>query len=68
MERNRRAIETLQKVGIRANIGFIMFDPFCTFDELRQNLSFLREVGLFSCLEDVVRLVSHLVIFKGAPS
>jgi len=67
VERNRRAIETLQKLGIRPNIGFIMFDPFCTFGEVRQNFSFLKEAGLFSSLEDVVRLVSHLVVFKGAP-
>lgn len=67
LEHNRKAIETLQKLGIRPNIGFITFDPFCTFDEVRQNFSFLKEAGLFSSLEDVVRLVSHLVVFKGAP-
>lgn len=46
VSRNRRAIEILRSLDISLNLGFIMFDPRMTFDELRENYRFLLETGV----------------------
>ncbi|MBS1913074.1 MAG: cobalamin-dependent protein [Bacteroidetes bacterium] len=40
-----QAIRTLLDLEILPSIGFIMFRPESTFDELRYNLDFLEEIG-----------------------
>jgi len=46
VSRNVRAIEILRSLGIKLNLGFIMFDPRMTFDELHANYRFLQENGV----------------------
>jgi hypothetical protein len=40
------AADMLQSLGIRVEIGVILFDPLCTLDEVEDSLVFLRERGL----------------------
>lgn len=42
---NRHALETLHRVGMLADFGLIIFDPDSTVEDIRANLSFLREMG-----------------------
>lgn len=45
--RNARTVETLEALGIQQDLGFIMFDPCATLEELQLNLLFLRANGLW---------------------
>ena len=63
VEENRRAIETLKKIGVTPGIGFIMADPYFTADELLQNISFLKSVGLK--LSDLTFPLGELWLFDG---
>lgn len=45
------AVRVLQRLGIRVEIGFILFDPLCTLDEVAESLRFLQD-------SDLVRLAS----------
>ena len=38
-----KAIRILEKLGFEIEIGYIVFDPLCTMDEVRENLYFLKE-------------------------
>jgi|HubBroStandDraft_5_1064220.scaffolds.fasta_scaffold65621_1 hypothetical protein len=40
------AVLLLQKLGIRVEIGVILFDPLCTLDEIEDSLRFMRDNGL----------------------
>jgi radical SAM superfamily enzyme YgiQ (UPF0313 family) len=40
------AVRRLRDLQIEVEIGFIMFDPLCTIDEIAENLSFLHEERL----------------------
>jgi radical SAM superfamily enzyme YgiQ (UPF0313 family) len=40
------AARTLQRFGIRVEIGVILFDPLCTLAEVADSLSFMRSNGL----------------------
>jgi len=41
---NRRALEILHQVGMLADFGLIIFDPYSTVEDIRANLTFLREM------------------------
>ncbi len=45
---NARAIKILNDLGIRVSLGFIMFDPDSTLEEVRESFDFLRNNGLLS--------------------
>jgi radical SAM superfamily enzyme YgiQ (UPF0313 family) len=60
---NDRAIRVLEDVGIEPELGFIMLEPHMSWDDLRQNLAFLRRVGHFSRHN----LTNRLNIYHGAP-
>ena len=44
VEQNRRAVATLQQLGIAFQFGFMMFEPSTTFETVTENVAFLREV------------------------
>jgi len=46
-QENYRALETLDRLGIAVNPGFIMFDAHTTPGEMEQNLEFLRRCTVF---------------------
>jgi anaerobic magnesium-protoporphyrin IX monomethyl ester cyclase len=48
VEQNRAAIKTIRSLGLSLATGFIMFDPFSTTAELRENVRFLDEMGIGS--------------------
>jgi hypothetical protein len=43
---NTNAIHTLLSMGFQVDIGFIMFDPMMSFEELEQNVAWLRRQPL----------------------
>lgn len=43
VEQNEEAIRTLEELGLFYQIGFIMFYPDCTLDEVRYNLRYIRD-------------------------
>jgi radical SAM superfamily enzyme YgiQ (UPF0313 family) len=45
VEDNLRAVAVLKELGLCLGFGFMLFDPSSTFDSVRANVSFLREVG-----------------------
>jgi hypothetical protein len=40
------ATRLLQKLGLRVEIGVILFDPLCSLDEIEDSLGFMRDNGL----------------------
>jgi hypothetical protein len=40
------AVRRLQRLGLRVEIGVILFDPLCTIDEIEDSLKFMRGHGL----------------------
>ena len=44
VEQNMRAVETLKRMGLAFEYGFMLFDPSTTFDSVRANLGFLRAI------------------------
>lgn len=44
VEQNREAVETLKRIGLRYEFGFMLFDPSSTFDLVLENIRFLRSV------------------------
>jgi len=44
VEQNLAAVRTLKELGIIFSYGFMLFDPSSTFDSVRENLGFLRQI------------------------
>lgn len=44
VEQNRDGVRLLKELGILFSYGFMLFDPSSTFDSVRDNLRFLREI------------------------
>ena len=53
------AVRCIRQSGIRLTVGFIMFEPDSTLDELRENYAFLEESGLLSDHELTVNMLYH---------
>jgi radical SAM superfamily enzyme YgiQ (UPF0313 family) len=45
VEQNLAAVEMLKQHDVALAVGFMLFDPSSTFDTIRENLTFLRQVG-----------------------
>lgn len=66
---NEAAIKTLRKYGIEPNIGFIMFEPDASLDDVRVNFEFLRRNELLNNLAITANvLYHHQIILKGTPA
>lgn len=66
---NERALAILRQNGIEPNVGFIMFEPDATYDDLRANLAFLKRNHLLDRLEISVNvLYHHQIILAGSSS
>ncbi|MDP2181484.1 MAG: radical SAM protein [Actinomycetota bacterium] len=66
VEQNIEAINVLRDLKVNTGIGFIMFDPFTTMDELTANLEFLRQTGIpMSRLAKTVSPDGKLIVFTG---
>ncbi len=44
VEQNLMAVQTLKQLGIWFSYGFMAFDPSSTFESVRQNIAFLRQI------------------------
>jgi len=44
VEQNILAVRMLKELGILVSYGFMLFDPSSTFESVRRNVSFLREI------------------------
>ncbi len=63
VETNRRALAILQKLGYAVEVGFIMFNPYTTFKQIRDDLDFLRDTGV----GPDPRNLSDMGFFPGQP-
>jgi radical SAM superfamily enzyme YgiQ (UPF0313 family) len=52
VEENKQAIAIINKLEINLDIGFIMYDPYVTLNEIKQNIEFLKKTNLY--LKDLV--------------
>jgi anaerobic magnesium-protoporphyrin IX monomethyl ester cyclase len=65
---NERAIADVRDAGLEPEIGFIMFDPTSTIEDIRENMDFLERNRLLDQLGRTVNLLCHEQIsFKGTP-
>lgn len=64
VEQNLRAIQILTDLQIRYSIGFIMFHPHTTLEEVAANLAFLQHVEQKNFLDCLHR---RLMVFDHAP-
>lgn len=66
---NERALKILRKNGIEPNIGFIMFEPDSTLEDVRVNYEFLQRNDLLKNLPVTANLLyHHQIILKGTPA
>jgi anaerobic magnesium-protoporphyrin IX monomethyl ester cyclase len=69
VSQNEAALAVLRRHGIEPNVGFIMFEPDSSFDDLRENFAFLRRNRLLDRLEIAVNvLYHHQIILAGSAS
>lgn len=59
VEQNERALAILRKVGIQPNIGFIMFQPDSTPQDIRTNFDFLQRNHLLENVKITSNLLYH---------
>lgn len=66
---NRRALVTLEELGLEVVIGLIMFDPETTVEELNTNLAFLKEsFGAWGSVKSKVAAPwNRLAVYPGTP-
>lgn len=65
---NERAIAAVRDAGIEPEIGFIMFEPASTLDDITENVRFLERNQLLGKLGRTANLLYHYhIAFKGAP-
>lgn len=63
---NERAIRILRKYGIEPNIGFIMFEPDSSLEDIRVNFEFLKRNDLMRNLAITANMLyHHLIVLKG---
>ncbi len=69
VEDNERALRVLREAGIEPSVGFIMFEPDSTIEDLKINLDFLKRNHLLDTLEISVNvLYHHQIILAGSSS
>jgi radical SAM superfamily enzyme YgiQ (UPF0313 family) len=66
VEINRRALQILHDNDIAAQVEFIMFEPGSTLDDLRDNLRFIEQQGLFGYFPPLI--FSKLLLMPGTPA
>jgi radical SAM superfamily enzyme YgiQ (UPF0313 family) len=66
VEINRRALQILHDNDVAAQVEFIMFEPGSTLDDLRDNLRFIEQQGLFGYFPPLI--FSKLLLMPGTPA
>lgn len=63
---NERAIRILRQYGIEPNVGFIMFEPDSSVEDIRVNFEFLKRNDLMKNLVITANMLyHHLIVLKG---
>ena len=63
---NERALRTLREHGVEPNVGFIMFEPDSSLEDIRINFEFLRRNDLLKNLAVTANvLYHHQIILEG---
>lgn len=66
VEQNRRAMELLEELEIYYRPGFILYEPYVTLDQIRQNLAFLKElINARYC--NKYHFFKGLRVYRGSP-
>lgn len=66
---NENALRILRKHGIEPNVGFIMFEPDSSLEDLRTNFEFLGRNGLLDRLPVTTNVLYHFqIVLKGTPA
>jgi len=66
---NERAIRILREHGIEPNVGFIMFEPDASLEDVRVNFEYLKRNDLLKQLAVTANvLYHHQIILKGTPA
>jgi len=69
VEQNERAIRLLREYEIEPNVGFIMFEPDSSLEDVRVNYEFLRRNQLLNNLPVTANLLyHHQIVLKGTPA
>jgi radical SAM superfamily enzyme YgiQ (UPF0313 family) len=66
VKQNLLAIRTLNELGIKWDMGFLIYDPGTTFEELQENVRFLRTNRLYQ-FNAATLLLNGMVVFPGTP-
>lgn len=66
VEENMNAINTLRRAGITWDAGFILYDPEMTFEEFKENVSFLRSTAMYR-YPAATLLLNGLTLYPGTP-
>ena len=63
---NEKALQILRQHGIEPNVGFIMFEPDSSLEDIRINFEFLQKNGLLEDLSITANVLYHpLIILQG---
>jgi radical SAM superfamily enzyme YgiQ (UPF0313 family) len=66
---NEQALRILRAHGIEPNVGFIMFEPDSSIEDVRANFKFLQRNGLLKTLAITVNVLYHFqIVLKGTPA
>ena len=69
VEQNENALKILREYGIEPNVGFIMFEPESSLQDVRANFEFLRRNDLLKNLPITANvLYHHQIVLKGTPA
>jgi len=64
-----RAVRAVQNSGIMLSVGFIMFEPDSTLDELFENYDLLEELGLLAHHDQTINMLYHSqIVLYGSKS
>jgi radical SAM superfamily enzyme YgiQ (UPF0313 family) len=66
---NERAVRLLRRYGLEPNLGFIMFEPDSTLNDVRANFQFLKRNDLLNRLTVTANvLYHHQIVLRGTPA
>lgn len=68
VEMNNQALATLRAMDLQYDVGFILIDPYTTYEELKQNLLYLaQQKALIKKRGSYLSVTSSLMAFGGTP-
>ena len=68
VEQNIQSLSIISELGMKAEIGFMIFEPFTTIDEVIENLSTIKDIGVAEFLgagQDLPSMASCYIPIEG---